>query len=218
MSPNCRRQHSLHRRTVALQFNHCLVDRFASFESSSLRELPTKQQQIQVRILNQRKGGEHQRAILSGPLVKALTPSHNARWIARNDNARRDVPNNDRTRANDGKISHADVRAHECVGAYPSTPPDRYRALDERQFRSAMVVRSGAEMRSLRDRRLRSDRDPPKTIDLDVVTDRDLILDPKIPWNRDPNRPVNMDLATEMSAKEPQQTAPHTPELAWDKE
>jgi hypothetical protein len=127
-----------------------------------------------------------------------------------------DVTNDDSARTKDSEITHSDIRADEYVSAYPSTPPDRYCALDERKVRSSVVVRSGAKMRALGDRCLRANADLPEIIDLNAITNSSLLVNCEIPRNRDPNRTVNTNLATDPGAKESQQPAPQAPQLAWD--
>jgi hypothetical protein len=56
----------------------------------------------------------------------------------------------------------------------------------------------------------------PEIIDLNAITNSSLVVDREIPWNRDPYRPVNVDLTTDPGAKQSQQPAPQAPQLTWD--
>ena len=133
-----------------------------------------------------------------------FAPADDARGIAHNNKAGRDVTNDDGPCAKDGEITHFDIRTDEYVGAYPSTPPNRYRALDKRQVRSPVVVRSGTKMRALGDRCLRADADLPEIIDLNALTNSNLVFDKEIPRYRDPNRPVNTNLTADPGSEQAQ--------------
>ena len=57
-----------------------------------------------------------------------------------------------------------------------------------------VIMRAGAKMHLLRDRDLLADRDRPETVDYSPIADCALISDFQVPWHRNANAGIDMDI------------------------
>src|SRR6185437_16221040 len=92
-----------------------------------------------------------------------------------------DVRRDDRSRADQGRVSDLDARSDEYPRGDPAFTRDPNRSADERERHVAVIMRAGAKIGFLRYDGMRSDRYIRNGIERHVVADPDVVAHCQIP-------------------------------------
>ncbi len=107
------------------------------------------------------------------------------------------VVHDDSPRGYDRPGTNGDMRADECVGADPGVVLDLNLRTNQRHFSTGVIVRAGAQVRSLRNCHISADRHGAKIVDQRIFADRRVITYGQLPGKGNADCIVDMHLRTD---------------------
>jgi hypothetical protein len=120
-----------------------------------------------------------------------------------------DVFRGNRARADHRPLAHDDPRSDKRVRANPDLIADFNGRFEQRQIGFAIVVRAGAEMRPLGNGYILTDGHRAKVVNERAFANGAPVADAQVPGKIDYSRTVDMDLVSDLRAKQPENaTAP----------
>ena len=121
--------------------------------------------------------------------------------ITHHDGIVRDVFHRHRASSDDCALSNRHAGPNECIGADPGIVANCNWRLEQRHVGLSPVMRTSAEMRTLRNRSSGANTDWPQRIKDRPVSDSTLIAQSQVPRDRDAHCRINIDCSADFGPK-----------------